>query len=160
MLRNRAGVGVGLEVGVDQVRDLARMAVQLDQVGAFDLAEVRPVAALVDAEQRVERFQGAAVEIQGVGQQLADVRASAGVIDGLGVAGLEQPVVGQKLFGAGLPTPSRAGPRVSREGTPGCPAGARSAVRTSSAGARTGRGPGTRESPRCCAGRSRPTRSR
>ncbi len=47
-------VRVGLEVGVDQVGELARMAVDLDQVGPLDLAEVRPAAALIDAEERVE----------------------------------------------------------------------------------------------------------
>ena len=33
-------VGVGLELGVDQVRDLAGLAVQLDQVRPLDLPEV------------------------------------------------------------------------------------------------------------------------
>jgi hypothetical protein len=33
-------VRVGVEVGIGQVRDLARMAVELDQVGALDLAQV------------------------------------------------------------------------------------------------------------------------
>jgi hypothetical protein len=88
-------VRFGLEIGVDQVRDLARLAVQLDQVGALDLTEVGPGASLVDAEQRVERFEGAAMDVEGVGQDLADRRSPAGVVDGLGIAGLEEPVVGQ-----------------------------------------------------------------
>ncbi len=71
------------------------MTVQLDQVRALNLPEIRPGASLVDAEQRVERVQGAAMDVEGVGQELADGRASADVVDGLGVAGLEQPVVGQ-----------------------------------------------------------------
>ena len=65
-------VRVGVEVGIGQVRDLARMAVELDQVGALDLAELGPGATLVDAEQRVEGFQRPAVDVQGVGQELAD----------------------------------------------------------------------------------------
>ena len=87
-------VRVGVEVGVGQVRDLARMAVELDQVGALDLAEVGAGAALVDAEQRVEGLQGGAVDVQGIGQELADGRSAAGVVDGVGVAGPEQQVVG------------------------------------------------------------------
>ena len=75
-------VRVGVEVGIDQVRDLAGLAVELDQVGALDLAEVGPGAALVDAEQRVEGLQGGAVDVEGIGQELADGRASAGVVDG------------------------------------------------------------------------------
>ncbi len=35
------------------------------------------------------------MNVEGVGQELADGRASAGVGDGLGVAGPEEPVVGQ-----------------------------------------------------------------
>jgi hypothetical protein len=82
------------------------LAVQLDQVGARDRAEIGPGASLVDAEERVERFEGTAMDVEGVGQELADGRASAGVVDGLGVAGPEQPVVGQS-----------AGARVAAEGT-------------------------------------------
>src|SRR5271166_386595 len=49
-------VRVGLEVGTDQVRDLPRMPVQLDQVRPLDLAETRAGAALVHPEQRLERI--------------------------------------------------------------------------------------------------------
>jgi hypothetical protein len=44
-------VGIDLEVGVDEVGHFAGMAMQLDQVRSFDLAEVSPGAALIDAEQ-------------------------------------------------------------------------------------------------------------
>src|SRR5271166_385897 len=54
MLRSKAGVRVGLEVGIDQVRDLPRMPVQLDQVRPLDLAKIRPGAALVHPEQPLE----------------------------------------------------------------------------------------------------------
>ena len=47
---------VGLEVGIDQVRDLPRMPVQLDQVRPLDLAKIRPGEALVDPQQRLERI--------------------------------------------------------------------------------------------------------
>jgi hypothetical protein len=45
-------VRVGLEVGIDQVRDLPRMPVPLDQVRPLDLAEIRPGAGLVHPEQQ------------------------------------------------------------------------------------------------------------
>ena len=60
---------VGVEVGVGQVRDLARMAVQLDQVGALDLAEVGR-AALLDAEQRVEGLQAVRSTYRALGRSL------------------------------------------------------------------------------------------
>jgi hypothetical protein len=65
-------VRVGVEGGIDEVRDLPRMAVELDEVGALDFAEIRPGAALVGAEERVEGLQGRVVDIQDVGQELAD----------------------------------------------------------------------------------------
>src|SRR5262249_44888039 len=67
-------MGIGLEVGVDEVRDLVGMAVEVDGVGAVDLAPISVGAALVDAGQGVQRFQRAAMDIQRVWQQLADCR--------------------------------------------------------------------------------------
>ena len=65
-------VRVGLEVGIDQVRDLPRMPVQLDQVRSFDRAQVRSGAALLNPQQRLERIEGVAVNIEGVQQELSD----------------------------------------------------------------------------------------
>jgi hypothetical protein len=87
-------VRVGDEVGIDEVGDLAGLAVELDQVGAFDLAQVGAGAALVGAEERAQGLQGTAVDVQGIREELADGGAAAGVVDGFGVAGPEQPVVG------------------------------------------------------------------
>ena len=87
-------VRVGVEIRIGQVRDLARMAVQLDQVNALDLAQIGAGAALIGAEERAEGLQRRAVDVQGIRKELADGRAAAGVIDGLSVAGPEQPVVG------------------------------------------------------------------
>jgi hypothetical protein len=70
------------------------MAVELDQVGALDLAEVGPGAALVDAKERVEGLQGRAVDVEGIRQELADGTTPAGVVDGVGVAGPEEQLVG------------------------------------------------------------------
>ena len=47
-------VRVGIEVGINQIRELAGAAVDLDDVGAFDVAEVDPAAAFVDAQDRVQ----------------------------------------------------------------------------------------------------------
>ncbi len=76
---------VGLEVGIDQVRDLPRMPVQLDQVRPLDLAQVRSGAALVNPEQRLERVQRLAVNSEGVRQELSDRGPLPGLIDRLGV---------------------------------------------------------------------------
>jgi hypothetical protein len=44
-------VRVRLEGGLDQVRQLAAATVELEEVGALDLAEVGPAAALADPQQ-------------------------------------------------------------------------------------------------------------
>ena len=48
---------VGLELRIDEVRNLARMPMQLDQVRPLDLAQIRPCAALVNPEQWLERIE-------------------------------------------------------------------------------------------------------
>ena len=73
-------VGVGLELGVDQVGDLAGLAVQLDQVRPPDLPKVRSSAPLEDPQQRVQRIERGPVDIEGVGQQLPHLRAAAGLV--------------------------------------------------------------------------------
>jgi hypothetical protein len=78
----------------DQLGQLARAPVNLDEVGPFDLAEKGPAAALVDAQDRLQRGQGGAVDLDVIGQELADRRAGASGIDGGGVTGLEQEGVG------------------------------------------------------------------
>ena len=54
---------VGLEVGINQIliKNLPRMPMQLDQVGPLDLAQISPCAALVNAEQRLERVERVAM---------------------------------------------------------------------------------------------------
>ena len=59
-------VRVGVEGGVGQVRDLAGEAVQLDDVGPVDPAEVGPAAAFVDAQERLQGVEGARVDVEGV----------------------------------------------------------------------------------------------
>ena len=140
----QSGVRVGVEVGVDQIRDLARVAVELDQVGALDLAEVGPGAALVDAEQRVEGLQRRAVDVEGIGQELAEGRASAGVVDRVGVAGPGQPVVGPP---AAVRIPAEEGPDVPLE------SGREGRHRRPSA--EPAEGQVDEQVYRCCAGRSR-----
>jgi hypothetical protein len=41
---------VGLELGINQVRNLPGMPIQLDQVRPLDLAQIGPCAALVNPE--------------------------------------------------------------------------------------------------------------
>jgi hypothetical protein len=65
-------VWVGLEIGINEIRDLARLTVQLDQVGPVNLPQVGAGASFVDAEQRIERLEGAAMIVEGRRQQLAD----------------------------------------------------------------------------------------
>jgi hypothetical protein len=45
---------VGLEIGIDEVRNLARLAVPLDQVGPVESSKVGSGVALVDAQERIE----------------------------------------------------------------------------------------------------------
>jgi hypothetical protein len=65
-------VRLGLEIGINEVRNLAGLAVQLDQVGPVNLPQVGAGASFVDAEQRIERLEGAAMIVEGRRQQLAD----------------------------------------------------------------------------------------
>ncbi len=90
----QARMRVGVEIGIDQVRDLPRMPVQLDQVRPLDLAKIRAGAVLVHAEQRLERIERLAVNIEGIRQELSDRGPLAGLIDRLGVPLAEQQVVG------------------------------------------------------------------
>jgi hypothetical protein len=55
---------VGLEVGINQVRNFPRMPMQLDQVRPLDRAQIRPCAALVNPQQRLERVAVHAVIVK------------------------------------------------------------------------------------------------
>jgi hypothetical protein len=48
-------VRIGLEIGINEVRNLAGMPVQLDQVGPVERAEVGSGTSLVNSQERVER---------------------------------------------------------------------------------------------------------
>ena len=78
---------VGVEVRVGQVGELAGEAVQLDDVRPLDLAEVGPAAALVDAQERLQRLQGAAVDVKVVRQELAHGGAGAGLVSSARLGG-------------------------------------------------------------------------
>jgi hypothetical protein len=92
---------IGVEVGIDEIRNLAGMPVQLDQVGAVDLAQVRPGAPLVNPQQRIERVECTAMDIKRIRQQLADRRLPARFVDRLGTPSPKEQVVG---LAAGLGT--------------------------------------------------------
>src|SRR5689334_9653539 len=51
-----------------EIRHLAGLAVQLDQVRPLDLPKVGPCTSLVDPQERVQRIERAAVDIESVGQ--------------------------------------------------------------------------------------------
>ena len=68
---------------------------QLDQVGPVESAEVGSGASLVDAQERIERLERSAMDVQSVRQQFADGRPPAGFVDGLGAAGPEEEIIGQ-----------------------------------------------------------------
>ncbi len=127
---------VGVEVGIGQVRDLARMAVEFDQVGALDLTEVGP---------RSPRRRGAAG--RGPPGPCGGRRAH-------WAGACRQPSGGRRRRPLRRRRPGRAGrrPGVSRwrscRRTIGCPGGDRSGGPTSAAGGGTGRGPGGR-APAC-----------
>jgi hypothetical protein len=99
-------VGIGLEVGIDQVCDRAGVAMELDQVGAVDLAQVGAGAALIDPEQGVERIERAPMHVEGIGQELAYRGLPACLVDRRGVAGLEEPLV-DPASGAGVAAEER-----------------------------------------------------
>jgi hypothetical protein len=86
---------VGLKIGINEVRNLAGMPVHLDQVGSVENAEIRPGAALVDAQEGVECLESGAMDVERGRQQLADGRPPAGFVDGLGAPGPEEEIVGQ-----------------------------------------------------------------
>jgi hypothetical protein len=88
------------------------MPVQLDQVGTFDLSQVGPGAALVDAEQLIERLECAAVDVKSIRQQLAGRRLPAGLVDGFGIASAEEEVIG---LAAGLGIAAEKRPDVALE---------------------------------------------
>jgi hypothetical protein len=88
-------VRVGLEIGIDEVRNLARLTVQLDQVGPIDFSQVCTGASLVNAQKRIERIERGPMDVESARQQFADGRSAAGFVDGLGAAGPEEDVIGQ-----------------------------------------------------------------
>ena len=61
---------VGLEIGINEVRNLARLAVQLDQVGSVDFAEVGSGASLIDAQERIKRVERRAMDVECMGSSL------------------------------------------------------------------------------------------
>ena len=56
-------VRVIVEIGINQVRELARPPMDLDQSRSFDLAQKGPTAPLIHSQQRFESVQGALVVV-------------------------------------------------------------------------------------------------
>jgi hypothetical protein len=64
---------VGLEIGIDEVRDFSGMPVQLDEVGSVEFAEVGTGASFVDRLQWARRLERAAVDMSSTHPNLADL---------------------------------------------------------------------------------------
>jgi hypothetical protein len=88
-------VRISLEIGISEVRNLAGMPVQLDQVGPVERSQVSPGTSLVNSQERVERLERRAMDVERGRQQLADGRPPAGFVDGLGAPGPEKEIIGQ-----------------------------------------------------------------
>jgi hypothetical protein len=88
------------------------MPVQLDQVGAVDFAGIGPRAALVNPQQRIERFERAAMNIKCSRQQLADRRLPARFVDRLSIPGPKEQVIG---LAAGFRVAAEEGPDIALE---------------------------------------------
>jgi len=111
-------VRIIVEFRIDQVRELARPPMDLDDVGALHVAEVGPAAALVNTQERFEGVQGTSMDVEVVRQELAHGRALARLIDGGRVSGLEEQGVGSLarfLLADGLAVSSSRGDRMSIE---------------------------------------------
>jgi hypothetical protein len=83
-------VRVGLEIGINDVRNLAGLAAKLDQVGPDESAEAGLGASLVDAQERVESVERGAMDVECIRHQFAGSRLLAGFFDCLGAAGPEK----------------------------------------------------------------------
>ena len=67
---------------------------QLEDVGLFNLAEVRTGATFIDSQQRFEFLQRGAMDVERVWQEFANRRPLAGIVDRFGLAGSEEQFVG------------------------------------------------------------------
>ena len=92
-----------VEVLVGQVRHTRASAEKLDDREPFDGTRELATAPFVDAQHRRKVFSGGVVDVEGVGQQLADAGGAAGSIHGILVAGGKQE--GVSLGASGLVRP-------------------------------------------------------
>jgi hypothetical protein len=88
-------VRIGLEIEINEVRNLARLAVQLDQVGPVESPQIGSCTSLIDSRERVECLERGAMDVECSRQQRADGRPPARFIDGLGAPGPEEKIIGQ-----------------------------------------------------------------
>jgi len=80
-------VRVAVELRIYEVRELPGSPVNRDEVCHLDLAEVGPAAAFVDAQERPQQVEGAAVNVQVVRQDLVHRGPLASFVDGGRVPG-------------------------------------------------------------------------
>jgi hypothetical protein len=89
------GVRVSLEIRINEVRNFARLAVQFDQVGPVESAEVGLSTSLVNAQKRIEGLERGTMDVESVRQQFADGRPLTRFVDGVGAASPEKEIIGQ-----------------------------------------------------------------
>lgn len=91
--RRQSRVGIGLEVGIGEVRDLSRKAMQLDEIGVFNLSQISASAPFVDPQQRPELLQGRPMNVQRIGEQFSQRRIPTRLVDGVGIPGPKQQFI-------------------------------------------------------------------
>ena len=74
-------MGIGFEVGIGEVRDLAREAMELENVRLFDLPEPGPCAPLVNAEERLQLIECRPMHVERIREQLPQRRIPARLVD-------------------------------------------------------------------------------
>jgi hypothetical protein len=83
-----------LEFRIDQVRELARPAVNLDDVRPFHLAELGSATAFVYPQQWLKRIEGASVNVQVIRKEFPHCRSLGRLVDGICVSCLEKQLIG------------------------------------------------------------------
>ena len=68
------------------------MPVQLDHIRPLDLAQIRPRAPLVNPQQRPQRIERVAMNVERIGQELAERGLLTRLIHRLGIARAEQAI--------------------------------------------------------------------
>jgi hypothetical protein len=99
-------VRIRFQVRVRQIRQLAGMPVDLDQILSLDLSEERTAAPFVDAKRRRQVEERVPVDVERLGQEFPDRRCLACRVDQVRLPALEQDGIGV-IAGTGVCTEER-----------------------------------------------------